>query len=163
MDPSDVEGGTALCVEANGRDAANLCRDIYFEGGGRQLLAGVPELAWVEVARVLLTEIDGTVARVRCRTPGVGVLMIGPIRAGHTRMHTGTAARETEWKGRLVALAKASDRSLGQMLALRTEDAVHAWRAFEALKKKAEQQTNTAIGARLSATFSASSETKSTS
>jgi hypothetical protein len=153
MDPADVEGGIALCVQANGRDAANLCREIYFEGGGKQLIAGTPELAWIEVAQALLTEIDGTVARVHCRTPGVGVLKIGPIRAGHMRLHTGTAAREkSEWMGRMVALAKASDRPLGMMLALRTEDAIHAWDAFEALKKKAGQQQNTAIGARLSAT-----------
>jgi len=156
MDLSDVEGGTALCVQATGRDAAEICRNIYFEGGGRQLLAGTPELAWVEVARTLLTEIDGTVARVKCRTPGVGVLTIGPLSAGHLRLHTGTAARErSEWKGRLVALAKASDRPLGMMLTLRPEDAIHAWDAFEALKKKAGQRQNTAIGARLSSTSSA--------
>lgn len=152
MDPSDVEGGIALCSLAKGADAANLCREIYREGGGKQLIEGAPELAWIEVGRTLLTEIDGAVARVRCRTPGVGTLTVGPIRAGHIRMHTGTAASETEWKGRLVALAKACDRALGQMLALRPEDAVHAWAAFEALKKKAGQQQNTAIGARLSAT-----------
>lgn len=153
MDPADVEGGIALCVRAGGQDAANICKDLYFEGGGKQLIAGVPELAWIEVAQTLLTEIDGTTARVRCRTPGVGVLTIGPIRAGHMRLHTGTAAREkSEWMGRLVALAKASDRALGMMLTLRTEDAIHAWDAFEALKKKAAQQQNTAIGARLSTT-----------
>ena len=99
---------------------------------------------------MLLTEIDGNVARVRCRTPGVGTLKIGPLRAGHLRLHAGTAARENEWKGRLVALAKAADRPLGLMLALRPEDAIHAWDAFEALKKKAGQQQNTAIAARLS-------------
>jgi hypothetical protein len=151
MDPSDVDGGMALCMQANGRDAANLCREIYFEGGGKQLVAGVREAAWIEVARKLLTEFDGAVARVRCRTPGVGVLTIGPLRAGHLRMHTGTAARErSEWMGRLVALAKASDRALGMMLALRPEDCVHAWEAFETLKKKAGRQQNTAIAARLS-------------
>lgn len=156
MDPGDVDGGIALCLQANGRDAANLCRDIYFDGGGKQMIAGVPELAWIEVAQTLLTEIDGTVARVRCRTPGVGVLSIGPIRAGHVRLHMGTAAREkSEWMGRLVALAKASNRALGMMLSLRPEDAVHAWEAFEALKKKAGQQQNTAIGARLSSTSTA--------
>lgn len=164
MDPSDVDGGIALCVQANGRDAANLCRDIYFDGGGTQLLAGTPELAWIEVAQALLTEIDGTVAKVRCRTPGVGVLTIGPIRAGHMRLHTGTAAREkSEWMGRLVALAKASDRPLGMMLALRPEDAIHAWEAFEALKKKAGQQQNTAIGARLSGMSSAAPTAPKTS
>lgn len=162
MDPSDVEGGIALCVQANGRDAANLCREIYFEGGGKQHLAGVPELAWIEVAQALLTTIDGSVGRVRCRTPGIGLLTIGPLRAGHLRLHTGTAARETEWMGRLAAIAKASDRTLAQMLTLRPEDAVHAWGAFESLKKKAGHQPSTAIGARLSATFSASSKTKST-
>lgn len=162
MEASDVEGGIALCVQANGRDAANLCREIYFEGGGKQLIAGVPELAWIEVAQTLLTQIEGNVARVRCRTPGIGTLTIGPLRAGHIRLHMGTAARETEWMGRLAALAKASGRALGQMLALRPEDAVHAWEAFEALKKKAGQQPNTAIGARLSATSSGSSKTKST-
>jgi hypothetical protein len=156
MDPGDVVGGIALCLQAAGRNAADLCRDIYFEGGGKQLLAGVPELAWIEVAQALLTEIDGTVARVRCRTPGVGVLTIGPIRAGHMRLHTGTAAREkSEWMGRLVALAKASERPLGMMLELRVEDAIHAWEAFDELKKKAGQQQTTAIGARLSSTSSA--------
>lgn len=161
MDPSDVEGGIALCVQANGRDAANLCRDIYFEGGGEQFIEGVPELAWIEVAQALLTEIDGNVARVRCRTPGIGVLTIGPIRAGHMRLHTGTATREkSEWMGRLAALAKASDRALGHMLALRPEDAIHAWEAFEALKKKAGQQQSTAIGARLSGTFSPGADKK---
>jgi hypothetical protein len=163
MDPADVEGGIALCLHANGRDAGDLCREIYFEGGGQQLLSGVPELAWTEVAQALLTEFDGPVARVRCRTPGVGVLNIGPIRAGHIRLHTGTAARDgSEWMGRLTALAKASTRSLGMMLALRTEDAVHAWDAFEALKKKAGQKQNTAIAARLSATYSAGDSTTST-
>lgn len=161
MDPADVEGGIALCLQANGRDAGELCREIYFEGGGQQRLDGVPDLAWTEVAQALLTELDGPVARVRCRTPGVGVLKIGPIRAGHLRLHTGTAAREgSEWTGRLTALAKASDRSLGMMLALRTEDAVHAWEAFEALKKKAGQQQNTAIAARLSPTFTAAGDPK---
>lgn len=150
MDPSDVDGGMALCVAAGGLGASDLCRDIYFEGGGKQALAGAPELAWIKVAGVLLTEIDGPVARVRCRTPGVGTLAIGPIRAGHIRMYTGTAARETEWLGRLTALAKASGRSLGMMLALRTEDAINAWTAFETVKKKAVQQQSTAIGARLS-------------
>ena len=156
MDPSDVEGGIALCGAAMGDDASDICRSIYFEGGGTQLIARAPAQAWCEVSEALLTEIDGTVARVYCRTPGVGILTIGPIRAGHIRMHTGTAAREkSEWMGRLVALAKASDRALGQLLALRPEDAVHAWGAFEALKKKAGQKKNTAIGARLSATSSA--------
>ncbi|HUU44076.1 MAG TPA: hypothetical protein VMX57_09865 [Planctomycetota bacterium] len=151
MDPTDVEGGVALCVKANGRDAADLCKEVYFEGGGTQLIAGVSELAWIEVAQRLLTEIDGTTARVRCRTPGVGVLTIGPIKAGHMRLHAGTAARErSEWMGRLVALAKASDRALGMMLELRTEDAINAWDAFVALKKKAGQRQNTAIGVRLS-------------
>jgi hypothetical protein len=134
MDPSDVDGGMALCMQATGRDADSLCREIYFEGGGKQFIAGVPEAAWSKVAQALLTEIDGTVARVRCRTPGVGTLTIGPIRAGHIRLHTGTAAREnSEWMGRLVALAKASDRALGVMLTLRPEDCVHAWEAFETL------------------------------
>jgi hypothetical protein len=150
MDPSDVDGGMALCMQASGPDASDRCREIYFEGGGQQLIASAPERAWVEVAQALLTEIDGNVARVRCRTPGVGTLTIGPLRAGHLRMHTGTAARESEWMGRFVAVAKASDRSLGMLLALRTEDALHAWNAFEALKKKAGQQQNTAIAARLS-------------
>jgi len=150
MDPSDVDGGLGLVVEATGEDAANICRSTYFGGGGTQLLTGVPDQAWAAVARVLLTEIDGNVARVRCRTPGVGTLKIGPLRAGHLRLHAGTAARENEWKGRLVALAKAADRPLGLMLALRPEDAIHAWDAFEALKKKAGQQQNTAIAARLS-------------
>jgi hypothetical protein len=152
MDPSDVEGGIALCMQASGPDASELCRDIYFEGGGKQLISGVPELAWMEVAQALLTEIDGAVGRVRCRTPGVGTLTIGPLRAGHMRLHTGTAARESEWMGRLHAAAKASDRALGMMLKLRPEDAILTWKAFEALKKKAGQQQNTAIGARLSAT-----------
>jgi len=156
MDPGDVEGGIALCMQAGGRDAADLCREIYFDGGGKQALSGVPEIAWIEVAQALLTEVDGDIARVRCRTPGVGVLTIGPIRAGHIRMHTGTAARETQWKGRLLALAKACDRALGQMLALRPEDAVCAWDAFEALvKKKATQQQSSAIGARLFSTSTA--------
>jgi hypothetical protein len=156
MDPSDVEGGIALCGDAMGDDASDICRRIYFEGGGTQLIARAPAQAWSEVAEALLFEVDGAVARIHCRTPGVGIMTIGPIRAGHMRLHTGTAAREkSEWKGRLVALAKASDRALGQMLALRPEDAVHAWGAFEALKKKAGQQQNTAIGARLSAMSSA--------
>lgn len=154
MEPSDVQGAIELCSAANGDDASVLCRSIYFEGGGTQLIAGVSALAWAEVSQTLLTEFDGSIARVRCRTPGVGTLTIGPIRAGHTRLHTGTAARETEWKGRLVALAKASDRSLGQMLALRPEDAVHAWEAFEQLKKKAGRRPTTAIAARLSSTSS---------
>lgn len=162
MDPSDVEGGMALCMQANGRDAAELCRDIYFGGGGKQALDGAPELAWVRVATTLLTEIDSGVARVRCRTPGVGILTIGPLRAGHLRLHAGTAARETEWMGRLAALAKASDRSLGMMLALRTEDAVNAWDAFEDLKKKAARRPNTAIGARLFSTSTAGGKTTST-
>lgn len=162
MDPSDVRGGISLCMQANGRDAAELCREIYFEGGGKQALTGTPDLAWVKVASTLLTEIDGGVARVRCRTPGVGTLTIGPIRSGHMRLHEGTAARETEWMGRLTALAKASDRSLGMMLALRTEDAVAAWEAFETLKKKAEHQPNTAIGARLFSTSTAGGPKTST-
>jgi hypothetical protein len=160
MDPSDVEGGIALCGQANGEDASSLCRSTYVEGGGKQLVKGVPVQAWAELAQTLLTEIDGNVARVRCRTPGVGVLTIGPLRAGHIRLHAGTAERETEWKGRLVALAKACDRPLGQMLALRPEDAVHAWEAFETLKKKAGQQQNTAIAARLSSTFTAGGDPK---
>jgi len=150
MDPRDVKDGMALCLAATGRDASDLCPDIYFDGGGKQALAGAPEFAWMKVAQALLTEIDGTIARVRCRTPGVGTLTIGPLRAGHIRMHGGTAARETEWMGRLTALAKASGRSLGLMLGLRVEDAMSAWAAFEFLKKKAEQRPNTATAARLS-------------
>jgi len=150
MDPSDVDGGIALCGEANGEDASSLCRDVYFEGGGTQLIGAAPVAAWFEVGRVLLTEYNGNVAQVRCRTPGIGALKIGPLRAGHIRLHSGTAARESEWKGRLVALAKACDRPLGQLLTLRPEDAVHAWEAFETLKKKAAQRSNTPIGARLS-------------
>lgn len=164
MDPSDVDGGLALVAEATGEDAANICRTVYFEGGGTQQLAGVPVQAWSEVARVLLTEFDSNVARVRCRTPGVGVLTIGPLRAGHLRLHTSNAARENEWKGRLVALAKAADRPLGLMLALRPEDAIHAWEAFEALKKKAGQHQSTAIAARLSSrTTAAGAKQTSTS
>jgi len=155
MDPSDVEGGFALCGGATGDDASDLCRSTYIEGGGAQHLEGVPGQAWMQVALTLLTEIEGSVARVRCRTPGVGTLTIGPIRAGHFRMHAGIAARETEWKGRLTALAKACDRSLGQMLALRPEDAIRAWEAFEELKKKAGQRQNTAIADRLSSLSSA--------
>lgn len=163
MDPGDVAGGIALCGEAAGLEGSDLCRRIYVEGGGKQLIAAAPELAWILVARTLLTEIDGAVARVRCRTPGVGVVTIGPLRAGHIRMHAGTAARETEWNGRLVALAKASGCPLGLMLALRPEDAVHSWEAFEALKKKAGPQQNTAIGARLYATSSAAPTASKTS
>ena len=159
---SDVQGGIELCAAANGEDAAALCRETYFSGGGEQKIGDVPELAWNAVARALMVEIAGEIARVRCRTPGVGTLTMGPLRSGHLRLHTGTAARETEWKGRLVAIAKASDRSVGQMLALRPEDSVAAWDAFEALKKKAEARPNTAIGARLSSLSSAGPKTTST-
>jgi hypothetical protein len=164
MDPSDVEGGMALCMQASGRDADSLCREIYYEGGGTQRITDVPDAAWSAVARTLLTEINGSVARVHCRTPGVGVLTIGPLRAGHFRLHAETAEREqSEWMGRLVALAKACDRPAGQMLALRTEDAIHAWEAFEALKKKAVQQPNTPIGSRLSLLSTTGAKKTSTS
>lgn len=156
MDVSDAQGAMLLCVKSGGREASTMCRDIYYEGGGKQSLHEVPEQAWIKVSQALLTEYDGDVARVSCRTPGIGILKIGPIRIGHTRMHMGTAQRETEWTGRLAALAKASDRAVGQMLALRPEDAFAAWEAFEALvKKKANQQRSSAIGAQLSSMFSA--------
>ena len=156
MDISDVQGAILLCSKAGGREASTMCRDLYYEGGGKQSLDDAPDLAWIRVSQALLTEYDGDVARVRCRTPGMGTLTIGPIRAGHTRMHMGTAARENEWTGRLAALAKASDRSLGQMMVLRPEDAFAAWEAFETLvKKKQSQQQNSPIGARLSSMFSA--------
>ncbi len=155
MDISDVQGALMLCSKAGGREASTLCRDLYYEGGGKQALDDAPDLAWIKVSQALLTEYDGDVARVRCRTPGMGVLTIGPIRAGHTRMHMGTAARENEWTGRLAALAKASERALGQMLVLRPEDAFAAWEAFETLvKKKQSQQQNSPIGAKLSSMFS---------
>jgi len=156
MDISDVQGAILLCSKAGGREASTMCRDLYYAGGGKQPLDDAPDLAWIRVSQALLTEYDGDVARVRCRTPGIGTLTIGPIRAGHTRVHTGTAARENEWTGRLAALARASDRALGQMMVLRPEDAFAAWEAFETLvKKKASLQATSPIGARLSSTFTA--------
>lgn len=157
MDPSDVTGAIALCIEAHGDDASVLARAAYFDGGGTQALEGCPIEAWFEVARLLRTEITCDVARVRCRTPGIGTLTLGPLRAGHMRLYTGTAARETEWTGRLAAIAKAADRPLGSIMTLRIEDAVAVWEAFETLKKKAEGRANTPIGSRLSATFSRAS------
>lgn len=156
MDISDSKGAMMLCTKAGGRDASTMCRDLYYEGGGKQQLDDAPDLAWILVSQALLTEYNGDVARVRCRTPGIGTLTIGPIRAGHTRVHTGTAARENEWTGRLAALAKASERALAQMMALRPEDAFAAWEAFETLvKKKASLQGTSPIGARLSSMFTA--------
>jgi hypothetical protein len=161
---SDVQGGVALCNLAGGDDAAELCRQKYFAGGGEQAIDLDHETmtaAWSAVARALLVEIDGEIARVRCRTPGIGTLTIGPLRAVHLSTHTGTAVRETEMMGRLAAIAKASDRALGQMLALRPEDALAAWYAFDTLKKKAEARSNTAIAAKLSSLYTAGPKTTS--
>lgn len=155
MDPSDYEAGFRLCLEAAGLDAAELCKRAYFDGGGKQLLHDAPDVAWTAVAGELLTTIDGDVVRVRCRTPGIGTLTMGPLRYGHLRTYRGAAARDTEWHGRIVAIAKASDRSVGAINALRIDDAIVAWDAFETLKKKVEARATSRVVAVLSSRSSA--------
>lgn len=167
MDPADVEAGTRLCGAAGGADADDLCSSLYSGGGGEQLLKSSEPVmlhAWIEVARAALTTYDGDTARVRCRTPGVGEIVIGPLKAGHLRLHTGTAQRTNEWNGRLVALAKAGDRSRAEIGSLRTEDVFNLWAAFEKLKKKVEQRTITLVAGQLSRRSSqAGDQTTSTS
>jgi hypothetical protein len=145
MDIADVEAYRMFCHEAAGTDCAQACCDVYHaaDPDGPRLTSnhGAMLDGWRNVALVLMIDIDGNVAAVRCRTPGVGTIKIGPLRIGHLTAMRQATADAGEWAGRLVGVSRASGISEATLRDLRLEDAVAVWVAFATLKKKADERT----------------------
>jgi hypothetical protein len=160
MWPEDTEAGKILVADAAGTEGAEVCERLYREGGGTQKISTLPFYAgWRAVAREVLTTYHDAYALVRCRTPEVGTLKVGPLRSGHLRIYQSRALASTEWDGRLEALAKATGRDCRR---LSLEDARHLWDAFDTLKKKVETRRNSIVASMWSATSSTDDPTTST-
>jgi hypothetical protein len=148
LDPADAEAAYMFLVKATGTDAWQVMRDIYLGAGG--LIEDVGVHGWRAATHALLAEETDAYYLLRCRTPGIGTIKIGPIRVGHMRIYDDVSSEKTEWEGRLAALASATGRRLSDLERMRIEDVVHAWSCFQILKKKADLRARSIVGARLS-------------
>jgi len=143
MNAADAQAIGMLVRNATGLDACEILEATFLQAGGVPALDD-DGLAWVAVAReMLVTEQEGF-ALVRCRTPGVGTLRVGPLRNGHLTLHSKVAATRGEWAGRIAALTKAcagaadgaNETPVSTIEHLRAEDSGMLWDAFEEQKKK---------------------------
>jgi len=150
LDPADAEAANVLLHNATGKDAWQVMRQVYWAAGGLVANAGIH--SWRAAALALLADDTDGYYLLRCRTPGIGTLKIGPYRVGHMRTYDDVSLRKTEWEGRLAALAKATGRERGELATMRIEDADRAWSVLQILKKKADRRARSIVDARLSST-----------
>lgn len=149
VDLADYEEAKWLLQEANGHDAPIEMRSAFEAAGGERLVEDDIE-GWRAAALELLTDEVDNYYLVRTRTPGLGTVKIGPLRVKHTRIYEDVATEQTEWDGRLAALAAASGKSVDELNAARIEDVDTLWTCFAMLKKKSETQALLRYGSRLS-------------
>lgn len=153
LDPADADAANILLRDVTGADAWYVMRKIYLDAGGLVVDAGIH--GWRAAAHELLADENDRYYLLRCRTPGLGTLKIGPYRVGHMRTYDDVSVRKTEWEGRLAALAKATGRELGELEGIRIEDADRAWSCLQILKKKVDRRTRSIVAARRSSTSTA--------
>ncbi len=153
LDPADADAANVLLRDVTGADAWYAMRKIYLDAGGQVVDAGIH--GWRAAAHEILAEEADGYCLLRCRSPGLGTLKIGPYRVGHMRTYDDVSVRKTEWEGRLASLAKATGRELVELEGMRIEDADRAWSCLQILKKKADQRARFIVAARLSSTSTA--------
>lgn len=155
IDPSDAYAADMAITAGTGEDAAEILARMFYASGGRVVDVDgrevePPALAWLVGALEALSTDHGDHFLLRCRTPGVGEVKIGPVRAGHFRIHADATARFGTWRGRIAALASMLDRPGSEIEALRVEDMIRAYTLFDRLKKKSEARGLSIFDAALS-------------
>lgn len=143
IDAGDAYAADMAITAATGEDAADILARLFYANGGDIIdvdgrAVDEPPIAWLVAALEALSTDHGDSFLLRCRTPGIGEIKIGPVRAGHVRIHADATAKFGAWRGRISALATVLDRPVEQIEALRVEDMIRAWTLFDRLKKKSE-------------------------
>ena len=152
IDPAEADAAYWALIDATGVDLWNLIRERYLDAGGEVPGADGDALvlAWQRAALAAVTDDHESYILVRCRTPSLGTLKVGPLRLGHLRIHREIAAERTEWDGRLAALSKIVGKTIDELRAARIEDANTLWSAVMVLQKKTEDRANLLFARRLS-------------
>ncbi len=148
IDPGDADAAYYLANSATGVAAWQAVVDVY-EGAGGERIEGDLD-AWQTATLALVSDEDGQATLVRCRTPGLGTVRVGPLRLGHIKLYEREAIEKDEWHGRLVALAKATGLPEGQLRKARIEDVLRLWMTLMIQKKKADARALIFFGAAVS-------------
>jgi len=139
--PADVDAAFYLLNDVTTDDAWSLMRQRFIDEGGTPMLPmQVEVIGWQAAALELFSSQHDDYFLVKCRSPGLGTLKLGPIRVIHTRIYEDVGDELTEWDGRIAALAEATKVPEDKLKQARIEDVVRLWAQFQELKKKQNER-----------------------
>lgn len=162
IDPADGEAANYMIHKASGLDAWQLIKKTFAAGGGKLVPGEDDSRGWKAVSLALFAEPKDDYYLLRCRTPGLGTVKVGPYRLGHGKILEDTVKRSTEWAGRLLALSKMVERPIELISHARIEDVDRMWSLFDVLEKKTEERVSLRI-ALLSSSLSTAGDGKTSS